>query len=186
MAKSKMNVDKKIKHNNHNCISVNNRNIFDAIDERINSKENGSTVVVPHACTKSNFLCSGFASILHDKFPILKQNFDMLSKDAVLGKTQFIEVAKNKEYNHTIIIANMISDHDHDRQNVRHINYAALCYCMNAVKFKIKQLNNDPDIQRTEIHCPKFGVGSAGGQWKFIAELIADIWPNINTYVYRK
>jgi hypothetical protein len=184
MAESKMSINKKIQYTNY--ISVNNRDIFDSINERINGKENGSTVILPHTCTKSNFLCSGFAGILNEKFPIVKQNFDMLSKDAILGKTQFIEVAKNKQYNHTIIVANMIADHNHDRQHSRYINYAALCYCMNAVKFKVKQLNNDSDTQRTEIHCPKFGIGSAGGNWKFISELIEDIWPNINTYVYRK
>lgn len=184
MAKGQMNTNKKTKHTNH--IVVNNRDIFDSIHERINAKENGSTVIVPHTCTKSQFLCSGFASILNNKFPMVKQNFDMLSNDAVLGKTQFVEVARNKQYNHTIIVANMISDHNHDSYNSRCVNYAALCYCMNSVKFKIKQLNSDPDIQRTEIHCPRFGVGSSGGNWKFISELIEDIWPNINTYVYRK
>lgn len=170
---------------NSDYIFVKNRNIFDSINERIASKENGSTVIVPHTCSKINFNVSGFANILGEKYPMAKENFHMLAKDAILGKTQFIEVARNKDYYHSIIIANMICNNS-SHKNHRCINYAALCYCMNSVKFKVKQLLNDNEIQRVEIHSPKFGTGSSGGNWKFISELIDDIWSNITTYIYSK
>ena len=37
-----------------------------------------------------------------------------------------------------------------------------------------------------QIHAPKFGSGLAGGNLNFIADLIDDIWGNIETYIYHK
>jgi len=184
MAKNQMSTNHK-KQIDTSYVFVKNRNIFDSINERIASKENGSTIILPHTCSRINFNVSGFANILSEKYPIAKENFHMLSRDAILGKTQFVEVAKNKDYNHSVIIANMICNNNNDHKH-RAINYAALCYCMNSVKFKVKQLLNDNDIQRVEIHAPKFGTGSSGGNWKFISELIDDTWTNITTYIYSK
>lgn len=166
-------------------IFVKNREIFNSINERIEGKENGSTVIVPHACSRINFNVSGFANILSEEYPIAQQNFNMLARDAILGKTQFVEVAKNKDYNHSIIIANMICN-SHNDKNHRAVNYAALCYCMNSIKFKTMQLSNDNEIQKVEIHAPKFATGSSGGNWRFISELINDTWSNITTYIYNK
>ena len=158
-------------------------NIFDVIRSRITSKELGSTVIVPYACYNDTFSENGFNGLLSKNYPIVKENFLMLSKQSILGKTQFIEISKDKQYGHSLIIASMICQKNKNKHS-RSINYAALCYCMTAISNKCQELKKNSETHKIEIHCPKFGTGFAGGDWKFISFLIDDLWSSIDTYVY--
>ena len=51
---------------------------------------------------------------------------------------------------------------------------------MSDVRNYISNLGAD----KIEIHCPKFGSGLAGGDWKFIEYLINDIWSRHIVVVY--
>ena len=59
---------------------------------------------------------------------------------------------------------------------------------MSTVKYHVKELlvSSNNEINRIEIHAPKFGTGSAGGDWKIIKQLIEDSWSNINTFIYSR
>lgn len=164
---------------------ISDRNIFEAIKERISLGINGSTVIVPHVCNNINLFGAGFAAAVADYYPEVKANYHLLGSNMKLGHTQFIPVKKDKTYDHEIIFANMIAQNGtiNTKNNARPLNYAALVQCMLNIKAYIQQLNK-LDKNRIEIHAPKFGSGLAGGNWGFITELMQDVWPDVDISVY--
>jgi len=165
---------------------VKNQNIFDSIRSRINSKDRGSSVVVPHVCNNINTFGAGFASDISNKFPEVKMNFHMLGNKTKLGQVQFVSVLKEPTYKYEIVFANMIAQNKLiSKENPRPLNYAALVQSMNEVKAYINQYKNKyGESSNIEIHAPKFGSGLAGGDWDFISCLIQDIWNDIPVYIY--
>ena len=167
-------------------VTVKNKNIFDVIQDRISCGHTGSTVIVPHVCNNINAFGAGFAGQIASRFPIVKDNFHLLGKKAKLGSTQFVVAKQNKEYQHSIIFANMISQNGLiSSLNPRPLNYAALIYSMNEINGYIKNLKSTTETMNVEIHCPKFGSGLAGGEWNFIENLITDIWKNLLIFIYK-
>lgn len=161
-----------------------NKDIFTIAKDRIESTANGATVIMPHVCNNVNAFGAGFADAISSRFPIVKENFHLLQKPT-LGQNQNITVMKNKEYGHELIVVNMIAQNGLvNKKNMRPLNYGALSICMLNIKNFIKQINNQSDSSRVEIHAPKFGSGLAGGQWKFIECLIHDIWEDIPVFIY--
>jgi hypothetical protein len=172
--------------NNDQIFIIKNQNIFQSIKDRIDSGNLGSTVIVPHVCNNVNGFGAGFAGDIANYYPIVKDNFHLLGTKAKLGHTQFVIADSNITHKHNIIFANMIAQNGIiSHNNRRPLNYAALTYCMAAVKAYIADLlkNNDSKI---EIHAPKFGSGLAGGDWNFIKELVCDIWSNCPIFIYNK
>lgn len=164
---------------------VKNANLFDIVSNRITSEQNGASVIVPHVCNNVNAFGAGFAAQVAQLYPEVKANFHMLGSQAKLGHVQFINVRSDKKYGHSIIFANMIAQNKLiSDKNKRPLNYAALVYCMNQVRSYAKHLQSASDINRVEIHAPKFGSGLAGGNWNFISELITDIWYDMDVFVY--
>lgn len=161
-------------------------NIFDSIIERVNSKEKGSCVIVPHICNNVNAFGAGFAAAVSQEFPEVKMNFHMLGTKAKLGQVQFVSVVKEPIYKHEIIFANMIAQNNLlSKDNPRPLNYAALVRTMNEVKTYAHMLKKkNEESNNVEIHAPKFGSGLAGGNWDFITCLIQDIWNDIPVYIY--
>lgn len=176
---------KQVKTNNSCYLLTTKHNIFEVARQIITAKEKGSSVIIPHVCNNINLFGAGFAKAIADKYPIVKENFHMLSTKAKLGYTQFVEAEKESVYGHRIIFANMVSQNGiRNQKNPRPLNYGALTYCMYNVKSYMKEFEKN-NGSRIEIHCPKFGSGLAGGNWDFISELIRDIWNECKTvYVY--
>lgn len=167
----------------NNIFIVNNRDIFDAIKDKTSCNNNGCTVIVPHTCDNKNLFRSRFASEIAARFPIVKENFHMLGASSKLGISQYVSVFRNAKYNYEIIFCNMIVE-NMNSDTSRNINYGALVYSMVDIKHyihKYKQLN---DNIRVEIHCPKIGSGSAGGNWHFVEALIEDIWNGTDVFAY--
>lgn len=173
-------------YNKNNIVIIKNQNIFDSIIERINSKEKGCSVIVPHVCNNVNAFGAGFASDVAQKFPEVKINFHMLGNKAKLGQVQFVSVVKEPTYKHEIIFANMIAQNKLlSKENPRPLNYAALVHSMNEVRIYANELQKKySESTNVEIHAPKFGSGLAGGNWDFISCLIQDIWSDIPVYIY--
>ena len=162
---------------------TNRKNIFDISISRINSERNGATVIIPHVCNNVGLFGAGFALDLRNRFPEVATNFELLGKKTKLGYVQYIEVMKNKNYQHKLYVANMIAQNKIiSHNNKRPLNYEYLVKCMIDVRNHIYDLN----LEQVEIHCPKFGSGLAGGNWLFIQHLIDDIWHNIPVMVYQK
>lgn len=166
-----------------NLITIKNQNIFDSTIDRTKS----CYVIIPHVCNNVNAFGAGFAGAISSVYPIVKHNFHLLGTKARLGYTQFIDTYINKQTNNKIIVANMIAQNGIiNSKNPRPLNYYALCVCMNSINKHINDLYaNDPSL-KIEIHCPKFGSGLAGGNWKFIEDLISDIWSGHDVFIYQK
>lgn len=162
---------------------IHKKNIFDVAIERVKSDFNGATVIIPHVCNNIGLFGAGFALDLKNKFPIVATNFELLGKKTKLGYVQYVEVLKNHNYGHKLIIANMIAQNKTiSYHNKRPLNYESLVKCM----IDIRNYINGIDSDTIEIHCPKFGSGLAGGNWLFIQDLINDVWNNIQITVYQK
>lgn len=173
----------KINSKSYNLIK--NQSIFDGITDRINAEYRGSTVIVPHVCNNVNAFGAGFAAAISNHYPDVKANFHMLGNKAKLGITQYVVAKINNKYKHSIIFANMIAQNKLiNTKNSRPLNYAALVYCMNDVNQYIKNLKKQQEIANIEIHAPKFGCGLAGGDWRFVSDLIEDLWKDKEVYIY--
>jgi hypothetical protein len=167
--------------------SISKKNIFETSKLIVNAKTiGGSSVIIPHVCNNVDLFGAGFAAAVAATYPISKDNYHLLGKKFLKdhpGYTQFIDVSYEKQYNRRLIIANMIAQNGvRSKNNPRPLNYAYLTKSMLEVK-KFININFDSE-NSVEIHCPKFGSGLAGGNWKFIEYLIEDIWNNIKVVVH--
>jgi len=155
--------------------------------ENLLFSSNSSVFIVPHVCNNMDVFGGGFTAGISQYYPNVKENYHMLGPSFLkknLGHTQFIVAKENKKNNNKIIFANMIAQNGViSKTNPRPLNYLALCRSMVAVATYIKN-NIDPHEQQTQIHCPKFGSGLAGGNWHFIQNLIEDIWTDVDVFVY--
>lgn len=160
--------------------------IFEISREVVMSKENGSTVIIPNICDNQNIFAGAFCAKLSQHYPIVKQNFHLLYPKIKLGHNQYIEVLRDKQYSHSLIVVNMFAQKGiKNVNNRRPINYAALSYCMTTLAGYVQNYAKSNENNRIQIHCPKLGTGHSGGSWKFISELIEDTWGNIrNIFVY--
>lgn len=168
---------------NNSYTLIKNQDILDLAIDRTST----STILVPHVCNNVNAFGAGFAGYIASRYPHVKENFHLLGNKAKLGYVQFVDIFHNKSTDNKVIVANMISQNgliSHD--NRRPLNYFSLCSCMSLVRNSIKDLINKDPSTTIEIHAPKFGSGLAGGDWKFITNLIEDIWINIPIYIYIK
>ena len=160
-------------------------NIFEVTKNIVQSKHLGSTIIVPHVCNNIGLFGAGFAAAVRASYPIVATNFELLGRKTKLGYVQYVRVMKDPEYLHELIFANMISQNGTiSPNNPRPLDYEALVKSMIDVRNYAQSL----DKEKTQIHCPKFGSGLAGGEWKFIEKLIEDIWGDqtIVIYEYKK
>lgn len=165
-----------------------NGDLFDFIYDRLDADVNGASVIVPHVCNNANAFGAGFAGVLGNKYPNVKENYHLIGPNILktsLGNVQFVDAGHKNKYNHKLIFANMIAQNGIKHQsNKRPLNYAALVQCMIRIKQHIKTLSKQDLTEKFEIHCPKFGTGLAGGRWDFVSELIEDIWNDQKVFVY--
>jgi hypothetical protein len=162
--------------------------LFPLIHDRLNAGPNGSSIIVPHVCNNVNAFGAGFASVLADRYPVVKENYHLMGPTVLknsFGHVQFIDVHHENKYKHKLIFANMIAQNGlKSPLNKRPLNYAALVQSMIRVKQYVNALKKEDQAEKFEIHCPKFGTGLAGGKWDFISDLIEDIWQDQKIFVY--
>ena len=170
-------------YKNNSYTIIKNQDILNFSTDRTSA----SNIIIPHVCNNVNAFGAGFAGYLSSRYPHTKENFHLLGNKAKLGYVQFIDVFHNKTTDNRVIVANMIAQNNlisHD--NPRPLNYFALCSCMNSVRNNIREMIDKDPSTSVEIHSPKFGSGLAGGDWRFITNLVEDIWSNIPIYIYIK
>lgn len=166
-----------------------NKDIFDVIFQRVKAANNGCTVFVPHVCNNIDSFGAGFAAQIAEKFPTVKANYHMLGKNFLqknMGYTQVVQVYEDPVYKHKIFFANMIAQNGlKSFHNQRPLNYYYLCKAMNTLgSFINSNIDYKNNIEKVEIHCPRFGSGLAGGDWNLISLLIEDIWSDYDVFVY--
>jgi hypothetical protein len=146
--------------------------------QRIDPNE---TVVIPHCCNNGGKWGAGFVLALSKKWGEPKVYYKEFCKRnsilPILGKTNFVTCDDKT------IVANMIAqDGTVGKDNPKPIKYKALVNCMADVAAFIQHYDKPP----VRIHCCKFGSDLAGGTWKFIVELIDELWlsQGIDVIVY--
>lgn len=149
-----------------------NGDLFKGVDNRLQDVS-GAQIVIPHVCNNVGKWGAGFTGQLDKKYPPAKEAYlGHLHKD--LGSNSYAEVSPQ------ICVVNMITQ-DGVGTDRRRLKYNTLVHCMTSlVNFSVE---NYPEIL-PEIHAPMFGSGLAGGNWKFIEELIEDIWSQFSVFVY--
>jgi hypothetical protein len=174
--------------NKISSITYRKGNIFQFARSLINAESFGTSVLIPHVCNNVNAFGAGFAKCVADEYPIAKANYHMLGPSFLKnnpGHVQIVEAEQSSQYNHKILIANMICQNGlKNHKNPRPLNYYYLVKSMANIGQYVRTFKkNDPSLN-IQIHCPKFGSGLAGGNWNFIKCLIEDMWLGIPTYVY--
>jgi hypothetical protein len=150
------------------------------------------TTVIAHVCNDQGVMgSSGFVVPLAQHFPWAKEAYVNWFKDNPLqlgvellgevgspsrGQTQMVTVKSKerqslaygpKDMADRIVVANMVAQ---DLGSSRPLYYNDLVKCM-------EQVAHSDEIQSGgEIICPMFGSALAGGDWRFIEELITDCW----------
>ena len=174
----------KLKENYNKQIMYSKEDLFETV-ETILQDNKTNLIIVPHVCNNINVFGGGFTKSINNHYPIVQENFYLLGKQAQLGYTQFVNVKTNSKTNSKIVFANMIAQNGIiSKKNTRPLNYAALVKTMIEVKKFIDMENKNNDIDATTIHAPKFGSGLAGGDWRFIENLIEDIWSNYTICIH--
>lgn len=123
-----------------------------------------SHYVIAHVVNNKGAMGAGFVVPLVKAFPNVKVAY-MANKPS-LGQCQMVEIA-NDSY-----VANMCGQ---TLGGKRPLFYNKL---VNAMDNLVKHLRmiNEKASEKYEIVCPRFGSGLAGGDSRFIQELIHDCW----------
>lgn len=136
--------------------------------------------IIAHVVNNIGAWGKGFTAALHRYFPSIKMDYlldkDSQKRDYLLGTNIYTNIYDS------VYVANMIAqDGLPCSKNPQPLRYSALIQCMIGVE-EFAELNKLKDI-----HCPKFGSGLAGGNWKVIKKLIEEIWieNGLNITVYQ-
>ncbi len=109
---------------------------------------------------------AGFARCVRNKYPFVQRDFrawSTINQDNLsLGNIHVSMVADD------LYIVNMIAQHGYGESAKPRIRYAALKDCL----CRLKEIAIE---KAATIHVPPIGTGYAGGNWRFISELIDEI-----------
>jgi hypothetical protein len=161
----------KLKQHNKNNFYTTKRDIFKVIDATFKNS-NDITIIIPNIMDINNQDNSKFSNILCERFPEVRMNLNLGSKQK-LGTNQYVTLVTN-EHKSQIICANMFCKQPKGKYN-RMLDYGALCACMLHLRANAKNITSNSD-KSVQIHSAKFGTGFAGGDWRTISNLVNDIW----------
>ena len=157
------------------------KNVRGDVTEPLITFEN-EIVIIPHCCNNLGIMGKGVALSLKKKWGKVYNVYkDMKTKNIgadnyLLGdiSTAVVEFCPNTT-TPKIIVVNMIGqDGTVSKDNPIPVKYRALVECMERIKEKIKRSISSE--YKPVIHCPKFGSDLAGGDFRFILELIRELW----------
>jgi O-acetyl-ADP-ribose deacetylase (regulator of RNase III) len=133
--------------------------------------------LIAHICNSIGAWGAGFVVPLGRKYPAAMVAYRGLD-NWQLGTTQFVVITDER-----LTIANMIAQEGigpsfQNGKMVPPIRYEALRECMKSVAAFVELSPS------TQIACPMFGAGLAGGDWSIIEQMIREEWSQIETTVY--
>ena len=156
-------------------------NLFDFIDDH-------NPIMIAHVCNNQGAAGAGFVLPLAAKYPTAiamyynwyKRHMHLRHDDVYcrkfyeqafgLGSIQIVAVD-----NH-VYVANMVAQ---ILGGKRPLYYNHLVHCMDTIAEQALEVKDFP----SNIICPQFGAGLAGGNWDFIEELINDCWVRVGLEV---
>lgn len=136
--------------------------------------------VVPHVVNSKGVWGSGFVVPLGQKYPQAREAYLAWSQGSPpnarypggvefsLGRTQIVETAGP-------LVANMLAQNGVG--GVRPLRYNALAACMDQVAAEARG-------RGAKVVAPMFGSALAGGDWRFIRQLIDDTWGDLDVTIY--
>ena len=138
------------------------QNLFDLLPSKGN-------VCIAHVCNDVGAWGAGFVVPLAKRFPLAEQAYHdaYQRRELILGDTEFIETPDS-----IVVVANMVAQHEFPNPSKGYpcaVDYEKLRDCLESVAKYFRH-------KKVELHCPKFGTGIAGGDWKEIEPMIQSIW----------
>ena len=141
-----------------------------------------TTIIIPNICDINKIPSAKFYTAMLNEYPLLKQSIDM-DGSYKLGTNKYVDIYQNSKYKNKIICANLFCVNKN--RTGKQINYGALAVCMINMYSFCKQILSQSNDYTLQIHSPKFGCGSIGGDWRTIGHLIDDIWANdFTVFIY--
>lgn len=128
---------------------------------------------IAHGVNCQNVMGSGVAKALYTKFPKVKKEYHEYfeSFEDVKPGEWFCVSQDGKE------IYNLFTQEFYGYDKKRYVNYAAIVECF-------KELVEFAEIKEP-LAIPKIGCGLAGGDWKFVEQLINDtVGDDLEIWVY--
>lgn len=124
--------------------------------------------IIAHVCNDIGGWGRGFVLALSARWPEPEAQYRAWAhgdgSPFGLGRVQLVQVEPD------LYVANMVAQHGIRADGgIPPIRYAALGYCMETVARHALELG-------ASLHCPRFGAGLAGGDWKRIEHLIMTHW----------
>lgn len=127
-------------------------------------------IVITHIVNNIGAWGSGFVVPLGRKYPQAKERYrasvDWAKTTGTLGTTTTVIVEESPN----VVVHNMMAQEG--TGGVRPLRYNSLVRCLEDSASRILAVMPE----NTEIIAPAFGSGLAGGNWKFIEDLIVDCW----------
>ena len=71
--------------------------LFNYIQDRIKSGNNGASVIVPHVCNNIDLFGAGFAAAVSKHYPIVKENYHLLGKNFLRSNLGYVQYVKTLE-----------------------------------------------------------------------------------------
>jgi len=134
---------------------------------------------IAHGVNCQNKMGSGVAKALYTKWEDVKKCYHAHNKEMskypveLLGQVDAIEVTYKPK---RMVIFNCYTQYNFGYDGVKYVNYAAIVKCFSEIAETYKG---------ETIAIPKIGCGLAGGDWKFVEQLINDtVGDDLEIWVY--
>lgn len=127
-----------------------------------------------HCCNDLGLWGAGFVLAISRRWPEPEEAYYRLEKEEGgyrLGKIQIVKVEEH------LWVVNMIGQHGVGRKREKSlppIRYKAIRHALQQVAFYAQSVSYKGPYKRVSIHCPKFGAGLAGGDWRVIEQLLRE------------
>ena len=133
--------------------------------------------IIAHICNTRGGWGRGFVLALSKRWKEPEQCYrDWYKQGFNLGDVQFVVV--EEYHNGQIVVANMIAQEGISWRNGEPpIRYEALKKCLAKVAERAKEID-------ASIHMPRIGCGLAGGKWKRVEPIVAEVLAGISVTIY--
>lgn len=160
--------------------------LIDAAFQYVNLKDNGSSIIIPHVYGLGKNQSYIYNPKIINRFPIIEANIAVeLPRNPKKTPCKFVQVYKDKQYNHELVIANMFLLEPPQKNQKRAINYANLIKNLFSINnYIINHTVNEG--KRYEIFTHKISNYIYGINWSTVSVLFEDIIENTNVKVYEK
>lgn len=128
---------------------------------------------IAHGVNSQDKMGSGVAKALYEKWPDVKKKYHAYCDNVPMGK-RLATVEPVKVEGKTIY--NCFTQYNYGTDGKKYVNYFAIAHC-----FKMLSIS----LHGKTLAIPKIGCGLAGGDWKFVEQLINDtVGYDLEIWVY--